>query len=222
MQASTGFGFALLAAPVLVAVLGPARAVTTLLALGTFLAVLMLPRRANRHVALSHARPLLIWAAPGVPVGALLLAHLPEDALALFVSGAVLAALAAMRAPAAVPAPRWSAPAAGFAAGALTASTSINGPPLVLHLLRARLGPVDSRAALAVCFLVLDVGGMAALVLGGLFAVPASLPLLLIGALAGQRAGALVTKDVDPARWTAAVRALLAISALALAAGAAL
>lgn len=185
----------------------------------------MLPRTGAQHTGpspLLHAWPLLLWALPGVPLGAVALAQLPEDALAIVVSVAVLAALVLLERTSGGVVPRWSAPAAGLAAGALTASTSINGPPLVLHLLRSGVGPAESRGTLAVCFLVLDAGGLIALAIGGVFDAHPSLPLLLAGALAGQRVGARLATHTDPERWTAVTKALLAVSAVALAAGAAL
>jgi uncharacterized membrane protein YfcA len=150
------------------------------------------------------------------------LARLPEDALAALVSVSVLAALVAVR-PGRVPPgapPPWSLPLAGLSAGALTTSTGTNGPPLVLHLLRASASPQEARVTLAAMFLALNVAGLAALAIGGVLELAAALPLLLVAGVAGHRAGRLLAGRLHPERWGSLVRVLLAVSAVAVAAGA--
>jgi protein ImuB len=95
LQSAAGFGFALVLAPALFALLEPRRAVAVMLVLGLALNLLVLldrsPRAAVRWRALA---PLLVAAAPGLALGALVLALAPRAALQLGVGAAVLAAVA--------------------------------------------------------------------------------------------------------------------------------
>ena len=63
--------------------------------------------------------------------------------------------------------PRWAAPAAGFASGALTTSTNTAGPPVVLYALARGATPVQTRDTLTVTFIGFALLGAAALALGG-------------------------------------------------------
>jgi uncharacterized membrane protein YfcA len=106
---------------------------------------------------------------------------------------------------------------AGLASGALTTSISLSGPPLVLWLEALGLRPVELRASLAVCFLALNLSGFALLLAGGGGDAPELsllLPLLAV-VLAGHLAGVLISRRIDPRRFSALVLALAAATALA-------
>ena len=82
VQSATGFGFALLAGPVLFAVLDPGEALTALLTLGFVLNFLVLTDRAARdRVRWGELAPLLAAAVPGLAGGVLLLFVLPKAGL---------------------------------------------------------------------------------------------------------------------------------------------
>ena len=86
--------------------------------------------------------------------------------------------------------PAW---AAGFAAGALTTSTSTNGPPMLLHLLGRGATPEQVRDTLTVCFVALAPIGAAALFGTGDPELPsgvllvALVPAVAVGHLVGRR-----------------------------------
>jgi uncharacterized protein len=170
VQSATGFGFALLASPALFAVLSPYEAVTALIVLGLVLNLLVLLGSGRPGPARWRTLgPMLAAALPGVAGGVALLAILPRPALQVAVGCAVvLAALLQLR--------RWvggcrprtaslrSACAVGLASGALTTSTSVSGPPIVLWLESQGVSPGELRASLAASFLVLNVAGGAAVI----------------------------------------------------------
>ena len=64
------------------------------------------------------------------------------------------------------------APVAGLAAGALTTTTSTNGPPMLLHLLGRGVPPEQVRDTLTVCFIGLAALGALALAMAGEPATP--------------------------------------------------
>jgi uncharacterized membrane protein YfcA len=200
-QALTGFGFALLAAPVIVALLAPVPAVSAVAILGLVVnaAALVADRRAPA-VLRGEATVLLRWAVLGLPLGALVLTRLPADAIRVMVAVMVLVALAqrwlATRKAWAVP-----APAAGVLAGALTTSTGLNGPPLVLRLLAIDAEARARRHTLAVLFLALGALGVITLAAGGELGPPHVLPALagaaVLGAAGGARAAGRLASHVE-------------------------
>jgi uncharacterized membrane protein YfcA len=192
LQSATGFGFALIAAPLLFAAVGPAEAVGTLTVVGFVTNLMTLategrrPRPHPREVAL-----LLGWAVPGAFAGVVVLRALSELALQLALTAGVLATLA-LRHVAPHRVPRWAGPVAGFAAGGLTTSTSTSGPPLVTYLLGRGHEPGRLRDTLTVCFLGLaPVGAIALLATATSDAIPepALLAVLVPATIAGQVAG---------------------------------
>src|SRR6478735_6078666 len=116
LQAATGFGFSLVAAPLLFAAIGPEPAVVLLLVLGLEVNLLTLgtERRKPRPLHPSTAI-MLAWAIPGSLAGVAVLRGLSPQALQVAVTLGVAGTLAARRVREAH-VPAW---AAGFAAGAL-------------------------------------------------------------------------------------------------------
>jgi uncharacterized membrane protein YfcA len=200
VQSATGFGFALVAAPLLFGLTEPEHAVGLLIVLGLEVNALTLlgERRRPRPLARDVAG-LLVWAVPGALAGVAVLRSLDAIALQLAVTAGVLVSLALRRrAPAAPPdgtrtlAP-WARPAAGFSSGALSTATSTSGPPLVVYLLHRGAHPVQVRDTLTTCFVGLGLlGGAALAVTGTREALPdatwlaALVPLAVVGHLAGR------------------------------------
>jgi uncharacterized membrane protein YfcA len=190
LQAATGFGFSLVAAPLLFAAIEPEPAVVLLMVLGLELNVLTLTseRRTPRPLRDSTVA-LLAWSVPGALAGVAVLRALPAEALQIAVTLGVLATLAARRMHAAH-VPAWLA---GVTAGALTTSTSTNGPPLLLHLLGRGATPSQVRDTLTTCFIGLAGIGAVALFATGDPELPGGVltlslvPAVLAGHLVGRR-----------------------------------
>ncbi|HUR84326.1 MAG TPA: sulfite exporter TauE/SafE family protein [Solirubrobacteraceae bacterium] len=220
LQSATGFGFALVAAPLLFAVLGPQEAVTAGVLLGLELNVMTLASEGRRpRVLRADAVTLVGWALPGLALGALALRSLPDRLLSAFVAVAVLAALGlrlrARRVRAVTRAARWWQPAlAGASSGALATSTSLSGPPLVFYLLARGLSPEQMRDTLAAVFVALSLAGVPALLATGTFDVPAGVGWLIAAAAVGQVAGRRAFARLAGDRYEAAVLTLLAATAL--------
>jgi uncharacterized membrane protein YfcA len=224
LQSATGFGFSLVAAPILFAVLGPQEAVSAGVPLALLLNGLTLATERRRPVVRGHdARRLVAWSVPGLALGALALRELPERPLSALVGLAVLAGLAvrlrgagrgAGRAP--VPRPRgWHAPAAGATSGALATANSISGPPLAFYLLARGATPAAIRDTLAAVFIAQSALALPALLLTGTFTLPAAIWALLAAAVVGQLAGRRVFAWLEGERHERAVLVVLGLSALA-------
>ena len=172
VQAATGFGFALIATPALFAVADPVEAVTIVLLLSLAINCLVLfSESRSRLVRRRVVGPLLAGALPGLVLGALVIQAAPKATLQVAVGLVVIvAALAQARSTTGAGAPAlpvWPGYPVGLAAGALTTTTGVNGPPILLWLLRRGAGPGEVRDSLATCFLALNVGGATALVAFG-------------------------------------------------------
>lgn len=242
-QSATGFGFALLAGPVLFSIRPPDEAVTTLLVLGALIGLLVLfAERRPLHVLPREARTVLLAALPGLPLGVLALEGVSAPTLQLLLGVAVIVtgllqlrqgrrrAAAADRSAtaggAATGSPASTAgaesgvlggAAAGLAAGALTSSITVNGPPVLLWLLARDAEPAQVRDTLATMFVALNLVALAIVlaVAGGGALDPGALAILAPLTLLGHRAGRSGVDRLAPER----LRALLL--ALVLAAGAA-
>jgi uncharacterized membrane protein YfcA len=200
LQSAIGFGFALVAAPLLYAATSPPEGVGLTIVLGVEVSLLTLATERRRPEP--HWRevwPLLAWSLPGALAGVAVLRSLSPLALQLLVTAGVLAALAVTRRAARAAAgpvhepPRWSRPAAGLTSGALNTSTSTGGPPVVLLLMGRGIAPAKVRDTLTVVFLgFAPVSIVALAVTGTSDAVPgagalaALVPVCALGHLAGR------------------------------------
>jgi uncharacterized membrane protein YfcA len=220
LQSATGFGFAMLASPLLFALIGPQEAVAAGSIVSTLVNVVTLGGERRRPAPLpADVTVICLCSIPGLALGAVALRVLPTQVLSLVVAAGVVAGLtvrvrAARRARTDRIAPAWSAPAAGLSSGVLSTSTGISGPPIILHLLGRGVAPGRLRDTFAVIFLVQGVLGIATLALAGTLRVPGSLGLLIVAALAGQVLGRSLFARMDAARYERVVLVVLAGTAL--------
>jgi uncharacterized membrane protein YfcA len=192
LQSATGFGFALVAAPLLAAALGPRPTVSSIVVLALVITALTLVGERRRpRIDARETSALVAWTVPGLLAGALVLRAVPERALEVLVALAVLAAVGLRLRSASRPRP-WSHPrtaVTALASGVLSTSTGIGGPPVVFHLLGRGLSRVVMRDTLAVVWLVGGMLSASVLLVTGTFALPPEMPLLLAATLVGYAAG---------------------------------
>jgi uncharacterized protein len=196
IQGATGFGFAVLAAPLTFAALDQREAIGLLLVLGMEIGVLTLATEGRRpRPRTRDCVVVLVSAVPAAVAGVYVLRALDAVTLQVAVTVGVAATLVLRRvAPAGQgPRPAWAGPAAGLSAGALVTSTNTSGPPLLLYLVGRGEEPAITRDTLTVCQLGLSVIGAAAIVLTGTpGAVPEAgrlavfVPLVLLAHVAGR------------------------------------
>jgi len=224
LQSATGFGFALVSAPLLFAATEPERAVGLLILLGLEVNLLTLGTEGRRPEPLARESiVMLAWGLPGVLVGVLALRALSSTALQVAVTVGVFTTLAVRalarrrRASRTARPPRWAAPAAGFASGVLTTSTNTSGPPIVLYALARGATPVQTRDTLTVTFVGFALAGVAALALGGGDWLPrgAALAALVPAVLLGHLAGRPVFARIAGHHYEPVLTALLVVTALA-------
>jgi uncharacterized protein len=227
LQSSIGFGFALVAAPLLFAATSPPEAVGLMIVLAVEVSLLtLLTERRRPEPVWGDVGPVVAWSLPGAFAGVAVLRALDDLALQLLVTAGVLLALAvnlrAARRAAPVAEeepPRWACPAAGLASGALNTSTSTGGPPVVLLLMSRGLRPGVVRDTLTTTFLGFAAVSTVALALTSTgeavpdaAAVAALVPLAALGQLAGRRVfGRLATSRAYEGVLTAVLLVTVAV-----------
>ncbi|MFF0410239.1 TSUP family transporter [Kitasatospora sp. NPDC004745] len=138
VQRMTGMGFALVAAPALVLLLGPAQGVVLAnCAAGAISAAGLVD--SWREVRVAAMLPLIAAAACTVPAGAWVAARLPEPVLLAGMGVLVTAAVLLVMAGARVPSLRGAggAVAAGAASGFMNSSAGVGGPAISLYAVNA-------------------------------------------------------------------------------------
>lgn len=214
VQASTGFGLALVSMPLLVAVIGiqVAAPLVALIALVGEVAILFRYRQALtlRAVALATGAGLF-----GVPLGILFLRQVDERSVTLLLGTLLLAyAMYALLAP---HLPRLAHPAwavgLGFLGGLLNGAYNTGGPPIIVYGTCRRWEPAAFKSNLQGYFLVIGLVTLGAHAANGMFTpiVWRHVLYALPGAALGLLAGFSLGDRIDPARFRQAVFVLLAI-----------
>jgi uncharacterized membrane protein YfcA len=154
-QAVTGMGFSLVAAPALIALLGPRDGVAAVVLLAAMSSVLPLTR-GWREVRVKDTSLLLVPTLAATPVFAMLLAGADAALVAVLAGVAVIigvAALAVGRRSAALQT-RSAAVGSGIASAGLNVVGGVGGPPIGLYVANAGWAPGETRASLQSFFLV--------------------------------------------------------------------
>ncbi len=159
-QAITGFGFALVAVPVLSLVVPVQRAVVLVTMVSAALtagAAVRERRLIKRRVAVRATAAAIV----GMPVGLLAFLLLPARALTVAVAAVAFAFLLLPAVAKRTDQDLNSVLTAGFVSGAALTSTGMNGPPLVAALHALRLAAPRQRATLQAIFVLQDVVAVA-------------------------------------------------------------
>ncbi len=153
-QGVTGFGFGLLAIPLLSLFIDIKTAVPLCSLLGILITA-FLTLRLRRHIDRRKILPLLFGCIPGVAIGTLVLKKTPTDLLGVFM-GVMLVVYALYRQAAKEQPrsihPRW-AYVAGFLTGAISSAFSAGGPPTIIYATLRGWGKDEIKATLSGFFL---------------------------------------------------------------------
>lgn len=219
VQAVTGFGFALVATPLLAMVAGPQHAViaTSLVSLAMNLGTVLADRD---HVQWRVAGRLFGWACLGMPLGLVAFTTLSPGVLSTVIAVVVLGCTLLVWRRWQIAPTGWAARGAGVLSGVLTTATGTNGPPIVATMQGMGLAPRTFRATIAAIFVAVGGIGVASLTASGattrtdLLLFAAGLPVAFIGGWIGRR----LVAAADAERFRRIVlSALVASSAVALA-----
>ena len=202
VHSTLGFGTALVAMPMLVMVLD-ARVATPLVGLTMLTTIALLLIGSWRDLNVRSALHLLAASIPGIPVGLLILSHVPQDVFKA-VLGILLIAVGLYNLRSSV-LPRlgnigW-AHAFGFVSGVLGGAYNVNAAPVAVYGLLRRWPPANFRATLQGYFfpstlLIVASHGLAGLWTGEVFGfyLPA-VPAILLAVVLGRFIGARIARD---------------------------
>jgi hypothetical protein len=191
-QAVSGFGFALIATPVVAVLAGPKAAVVGLTMIGILL-VAQLSLRGRGHVERPTVLVVTVAAIAGMPLGLLVLTQANDRVLTIAIAVAVIGFSLLLWRGARFPAGRGTDVAAGFTAGILSTSTGTSGPPIVIALSAKELSPAVFRATISAIFLVQGSASLVAFAIGGqitrdaVSVALAGLPGVIVGSIVGER-----------------------------------
>jgi len=213
IQATMGFGFALVVVPIIAVADDPKVAVVAMTAIGVPMS-LWNTIRWRAHLRVTPIATVVGASLVGMPFGALILSRAPDRALTFAIGVVVLGLTAWLWRGLQLPLGPRTEVAAGIASGALATSTGTNGPPLVIAFQATGMERDAFRATLAGCFLV---QGVVALVLfwtaglltrhvGAAFVV--GVPAVLAGTFGGER----LSSRLQGHPFRVAVLALLGLS----------
>lgn len=216
-QTVAGFGYSLIAVPPLGMVLDPKDAVAVSM-VGLLLNSAALAWSERTHLDWSSVRWLLIGAAPGLPIGLLILETASVDALRIGLAVAIVASVIVLTSGFMVRAEsRGFVLGAGFLTGALTTSLNTNGPPTVLALQARDLEPHQFRPTSSAVLGITALIGFLLFAGAGRFSAEVSLAsaVSVPGLYVGWLVGAAVRDRVSSVAFRRFVLGLLMVAAAA-------
>jgi uncharacterized membrane protein YfcA len=211
----TGFGLALISAPILLFVYEPRTVVVLAVILSCFISAAVVWdswHEARWRLALA----LLVPALFGVVAGTVVLGMIDPVYIRLGVGAIVIFSALMLVRDVRLPGAdtRWGALVAGLTSGALSTSTGLAGPPVVLLLTSRGLPKHEFRGTTALYFLPISIVGVAVLAARGLVEtheVVLGLALIPV-AIAGKAIGTVLLKHVSEKAFRAVTLGLVILT----------
>jgi len=221
LQRAVGFGFALLAVPLMAFVVPTKSAVVVIFLNGTVTCAWLAVRLRHR-IEWSTARRLGTGAVLGAPIGVFILSVISAATLRLVlgVTTCVAAVWIIISSRVMHPDPavsrRSTTLAMGFASGVINTSLATNGPPLVYELRRTGFRDDRFRATISAVFLLSNLVGLPLLALAGLITTfdVALAATSLLPCVAGIAVGSWIGARMEPSHFGWAVDLLLLATGL--------
>ena len=215
-QAISGFGFALIAVPLLSLFVDPQMSVVLATVVGAFSSTFQAITD-RRYAQKKLVQRLAVTAYMGMPFGLVVFLVVSESVLRFIVGVVVLiAAVALMRGFYISHTNKKIDWIMGWASGVLATSTSTNGPPLVFLLQAKKLSPESFRASINVVFSLTSFGAILLFAVSGNITtedfggIAVSVPMLLLGLAIGFK----VRSRINAEQFRVLVFVLLVVSAL--------
>lgn len=189
VQVASGFGFAVIAVPLLVLII-PARTATETVIVTDLPLVALVAFKDRALVRWDAVRGVTLWAILGIPLGVALLRRLNTEVLSCLLGASLLGIGVAMARVGRSLRGTWHVRLGGVASGVLLGVSAMCGPPVLAVLSGLTLDMRQVRATAAAVFTVEAAVGVVLLAASGSFA--ASLPRLEIVGLPAVAVGIIV------------------------------
>ncbi len=193
VRGMSGFGFALVLAPILLLIVNPKEMVVIIMFL-SFLGHILVLYRSYRNVDLKRVLPIMISSLFGIPLGVLIINAIAPSLLKIIVGITILCFTIpiAFGYYKSFANERFSGGLAGFLSGILATSTSLAGPPVVIFMHSQNWPKEKIHSNLAAQLMVITISSLVALYISGdvspdLIITAASFaPVMFIGIYAGM------------------------------------
>jgi len=197
LQTVTGFGYAIITAPLLALVLGAKETVMLVMLTGLIIRLFLI-RATRNHGSFKTILPLITASVIGAIPGAYVMTIISNEGLKLFIAVFLLAVTIALWKNYTLPFThnRIVESLVGFTSGFLATTTSINGPPVVLYYLnsKAEENKIEFRANLTRYFLLINIASIIISYIAGTLNIGElwlhtllSIPALYIGFYIGEK-----------------------------------
>lgn len=192
-QGITGFGFSLMAAPLMLIFLDKQALVSSIVLIGIFLNLILHNR--NKHAINKHIfYPILISIILAMPLGLLILKYISINNLKILFGGlSIIFSVLLYHPKFKFKENNFITIIAGIITGILHTSTAMSGPPLVLYLSGSGMPKHEFRKTLAVIFLLMNIISLPILFFGGvlsnkgIFLGLISLPFVIFAGILGDK-----------------------------------
>ncbi len=213
VQTLAGFGFALLAVPIISLTLSMRDTVALAAVLG-FVSATVVAARYREHIDRPTVARMVIPALAAMPIGLLVARAVSDDALRIALAISVIAFTVLLASGFRVHHPRPALDVAvGAVSGVLSTTIGTNGPPLVMVLQARGMAPDRFRATLSTVFAIANLATVALLI----NRMTPGLWLLALGCVPGMwigwQIGYALGRRLDHARFDRLVRVLLLVTA---------
>lgn len=199
-QGLAGFGFAILAVPIMIIFISPKVVVPIILMHTIFINIAILIE-AGKWVDLRRIWPLIVASMAGIPVGTYLLLVLNVSVLKVFIGSVIIpfaiAFWVGFKSP--VKSEKLAFVPVGFISGLLGASTSVGGPPVILFFVNQGIEKRVFRANLVAFYMITSLLIIAGFVFSGIITREVInyaiwlLPATIVGTITGIK----FTRQVD-------------------------
>ena len=194
VQAVTGFGFGIVAIPLLALFISPKLA-APIIALTSIVLNIVILQRSHADVDYDRVWVRVLAAIAGLPIGTWMLVHWDVDVLRVYIGATtVIVTLIFLRGfQRQVGHEKLASVPIGFLSGVMNGSIQMAGPPVILFLNNQRLPRAVFRASIVAYFFILSIATLPFLASGGLltrrvflYALAVS-PALVLGGIVGSR-----------------------------------
>ncbi len=193
LQGIVGFGFALLAAPLLFIFLEKETVVSAMLIIGVIINFFLI-KKIKKSVGYKRIPLLFLASLVGMPIGIWILSTITMNSMKVLV-GALVIVFASILSFGKIRLPKsnFLALLSGFISGILNTSTSTSGPPAVLLFTGENLPKEEFRKTLAHLFFLMSVASLCLFIVNKIITVKGvilgfiSIPFVLLGAFLGDK-----------------------------------